>query len=128
MAAQPRHRTRRHPSASWRTRGRRAAAALALTAATLVAGAAPSSALAPDGALAAPAASESTGEESLRARLTAEYAGAVPAADVASLVAGVTDRLQQDASPTERLLRTAEAICRRALTDHLARGVPLPPG
>lgn len=68
----------------------------------------------------------SDAERALGARLATEYAGAVPAADVETLVRRVSRQLRRDASPPERLLRTAEAVCRRALTDYLARGVPLP--
>ncbi len=72
------------------------------------------------------AAVTSDAERALVARLAVEYAGAVPAADVKSLVRGVSRRLRQESSPPERLLRTVEAVCRRALTDYLARGVLLP--
>ncbi len=76
-----------------------------------------------------PAGAVSTSPEMLlSARLATEYAGAVPAASVESLVRGVSRQLRRDASPPERLLRTTEAVCRRALTDFLARGVRLPVG
>ena len=68
----------------------------------------------------------SEAERALGARLAVEYAGAVPAADVESLVRRVSRRLSKQASPPERLVQTTEAICRRALTDYLARGVLLP--
>ncbi len=67
-------------------------------------------------------------ERALGARLAAEYAGAVPAADVESLVRGVSRQLRRDASPADLLLHTTEAVSRRALTDFLARGVLLPVG
>ena len=58
--------------------------------------------------------------------LQVEYAGAVPAEEVSALVRGVAARLEADGPGARLLLRTTEAASRRALTDHLARGVPLP--
>ncbi|GAB2777076.1 hypothetical protein GCM10027020_33040 [Nocardioides salsibiostraticola] len=116
----------------WASRSKQAAVAVVLVGSTLFAGPVPtaSAVSSPDPVrvmVAAPgAAVSSDAERALGARLAVEYSGAVPAADVESLVRRVSRRLRKDASPPERLLSTAEAICRRALTDYLARGVLLP--
>ena len=65
-------------------------------------------------------------EQALVDRLTVEYVGAVGSDDVDTLVAAVLRDLRAAASPAEHLLRTTEAVCRRALTDYLARGTLLP--
>ncbi len=112
-------------------RGKQAAAALVLLGSVLVAGpdtsaaaAAPPVSMRPT--VTAPDSSVTIGSERvLAARLAVEYAGAVPAVEVESLVHGVSRQLRRDASPPERLLRTVEAVCRSALTDHLARGTRL---
>ena len=67
-------------------------------------------------------------EWALGARLALGYAGAVPAADVEALVREVSRRLHESASPSDQLLQTTEAVSRRALTDFLTRGTPLPIG
>ncbi|ANH40471.1 hypothetical protein I601_4075 [Nocardioides dokdonensis FR1436] len=119
----------------WRERGKQAAVALALVGSALVAGpVAPATAVAtPAPAPLVTAAPEPVrvpvvdrqAEQALGARLATEYAGAVQATDVERLVRRVVRQLRREASPPERLLHTAEAMCRRALTDFLARGVPL---
>jgi hypothetical protein len=68
----------------------------------------------------------STGLAELAEALSVEYTGAVPAGQVAATVHGVASQLRADAPAPALLLRTTEAASRRALTDHLARGVPLP--
>ena len=108
-------------------RGRHAAA-LALLGATLLAGPLPAAEAA--SSLSTPGLQvdvrAGAEETALADGLAAEYAGAVPARDVASLVQALSSRLRaEDVSP-QLLLRTAEAMSRRSLTDHLARGVPLP--
>lgn len=116
----------------WLSRGKQAVAALVLVNAAYFTGSA-----SPAAASATPvqvdttvtaseAASPGDLERALGARLATEYTGAVPAGDVESLVRGVGRQLRREASPPERLLHTTEAVCRRALTDFLARGVPLP--
>ena len=67
-------------------------------------------------------------ERALGARLALGYAGAVPAADVEALVQEVRRQLREDASPSDRLLQTTEAVSRCALTEFLTRGTPLPVG
>ena len=64
-------------------------------------------------------------ETALGCILATEYVGAVPPAEVDSLVHRVAVRLRREGSPDERLTRTTEAVCRRALTDHLARSAGL---
>ncbi len=114
------------------SRGRQAVVALAFVASTLFAGpASPAVALtSPSSVGTLVGAGESTGsvdeERGLGARLAVEYAGAVPAPDVESLVRAVGSRLRRDESPADLLPHTTEAVSRRALTDHLARGAPLP--
>ena len=110
-------------------RGKRAAVTAALVGATLIAGPLPAA----EATTTAPATSLLDGdrvsakqEDELAAGLAAEYIGAVPAADVTGLVHRVSRQLRADGSPPRLLLRTTEAVSRRALTDHLARGVPLP--
>ncbi len=77
----------------------------------------------------APAATElRDAERALGARLALGYAGAVSAADVEALVREVGRQLREDASPSDQLLQTTEAVSRRALTDFLTRGTPLPVG
>lgn len=119
----------------WRWRLRQAAVALVLVGSTVFTGPTPSASAAitaPDPVrvlVATPDASVSNdADRILGARLAVEYAGAVPARDVESLVRRVSRRLRVEGSPSERLLGTCEAICRRALTDYLARGVVLPVG
>ncbi|WP_299444224.1 hypothetical protein [uncultured Phycicoccus sp.] len=70
----------------------------------------------------------SDAERALGARLALGYAGAVPAADVEALVREVSRHLRENASPEDQLLQTTEAVSRRALTDFLTRGTPLPGG
>ncbi|MGB7981368.1 MAG: hypothetical protein WCF36_11325 [Candidatus Nanopelagicales bacterium] len=122
--------------------GKRAAAAVVLVSSALLAGPSSSAAaLAPSapGALApsarsglvapTPGATASRDAElALGARLATEYAGAVPAGDVESLVRSVSHQLRRDAKLADRLPHAIEAVCRRALTDFLAVGVPLPLG
>lgn len=67
-------------------------------------------------------------ERELAARLALGYAGAVSTADVESLVRQVSRRLREEASPSDQLSQTTEAVSRRALTDFLTRGTPLPAG
>lgn len=116
----------------WSTRAKQSAVALLLVGSTFFAGIGPSIAAAASPALdravgtAPESAMASDAEQALGGRLALEYAGAVPAAEVKALVGRVSRRLRRDSSPPERLLHTAEAVCRRALTDYLARGVPLP--
>lgn len=109
---------------------RRAAAAIALIASTIVAGPADSTAADAPG-LGALTTDESAhpyrAEQALTARLAAGYAGAVPAADVEALLLAVSVRLRAEPRTAEaHLLDTAEAVSRRALTDFLTRGTPLP--
>lgn len=112
----------------------RAAAAFILAASSILAGpissAAALAATEPAGVAAtAPEATESRdAERALGARLATEYAGAVPADDVESLVRGVSRQLRRNAKLADRLPSGIEAVCRRALTDFLAVGVPLPLG
>ncbi len=115
-------------------RGKRVATALVLVASALVESPA-SSATAATSATSEPlvvVAPETTGlrdaERALGARLALGYAGAVPAADVEALVREVSLELRADASPSHQLLQTTEAVSRRALTDFLTRGTPLPVG
>lgn len=102
--------------------------ALVLIGSGFFAGPAPAAFAAPDRSLAAAPTTlvVTEPERALGAHLAVEYAGAVPAVDVESLVREVSRQLRQDSSPPARLLATTEAVCRRALTDYLARGVPLP--
>ncbi|MGB7450266.1 MAG: hypothetical protein WA892_14230 [Ornithinimicrobium sp.] len=65
-------------------------------------------------------------ERALTDRLTAGYAGAVPAADVRALLSAVSVRLRDEPWASDDLLNTTEAVSRRALTDFLTRGTPLP--
>ncbi|MGB3829199.1 MAG: hypothetical protein WA962_10530 [Ornithinimicrobium sp.] len=67
-------------------------------------------------------------ERALGARLALGYAGAVPADDVEALVREVRRQLREDASPSDQLLQTTEAVSRSALTEFLTRGTPLPVG
>ncbi|MEP7739044.1 hypothetical protein ABKW28_15430 [Nocardioides sp. 31GB23] len=114
-------------------RGRRAAATVLLVGATLLAGPLPAAgaatpATAPGlvaGDVSRDGAAGSDVVE-LAEALQVEYAGAVPAEEVSALVRGVAARLEIDGPGAGLLLRTTEAASRRALTDHLARGVPLP--
>lgn len=128
-AASAAGRTRR-----WRARSKQVVAAFVLVASTSFVGLA-----SPADAIVSPvtphrlasrleAAVPSDAERALGARLAMQYSGAVPAADVELLVRRVGLRLRAEASPSQRLLRTTEAVARRALTDYLARGVPLPVG
>ncbi len=128
-------RTATSPAPGSRKPGRkRAAAALVLVASTLFAGppssAAPLAPSEPAGlAATAPGATASRdAEQALSARLATEYAGAVPAPDVESLVRGVSQELRGSTTLADRLPYAIEAVCRRALTDFLAVGVPLPHG
>jgi len=57
------------------------------------------------------------GAERLASRLSLEYAGAVPATQIDTLVHRVVHDLRRERSPRGRLLTTAEAVCRRQLTD-----------
>ncbi len=114
-------------------RGRGAAAVLVLlvAAATAAGPASPAaggtSTTAQHTVVAAPATTGlSDAEQALGARLALGYAGAVPAADVEALVRQVGHQLRENASPRSQLLHTTEAISRRALTDFLTRGTPLP--
>ena len=125
-----------HHSQAWIASGKQAAVALALVGSTVFAGPVPQAAAAPSApssdrlasSTTPDAADENEGEQALGALLATEYAGAVTAPDVEALVRRVGHRLRQDASPPERLLRTTEAVSRRALTDFLARRVALPIG
>ncbi|MGB7819522.1 MAG: hypothetical protein WBL35_12440 [Ornithinibacter sp.] len=115
-------------------RGRSAAASLALVTSALVAGPASGASAAESATLerTVVVASASTelrdAESALGARLALGYAGAVPAADVEALVREVSRQLHESASPSDQLLQTTEAVSRRALTDFLTRGTPLPIG
>ena len=114
----------------WLRSSRSAAVAVVLIGATLVSTPAPAGAesapqtpLRVTGASSSPA---SWSEQRMLGRsLATEYAGAVPAVEVRALVLRVTAQLQREASPSEHLMRTVEAVCRRALTDYLARGTSL---
>ncbi|MDO3395210.1 hypothetical protein QWJ41_05735 [Nocardioides sp. SOB44] len=109
-------------------RGKRAAVTVALVGATVLAG--PLPAAEADGATAAsyPVVDEvaTAAEDELAAGLAAEYTGAVDGHDVTALVHGVSRRLQGEALSPRLTLLTTEAVSRRALTDHLARGTALP--
>lgn len=131
-ASQPR-RAVRDRLRGWSATGKRAVVTFVLVGSALFAGQAPSATAAPAPlapvrmVLPTPGPSAETDElRQLGARLALEYAGAVRAADVESLVRAVSRQLREVSSPPDRLLRTTEAVCRRALTDFLARGVPLP--
>ncbi len=115
-------------------RGKRAAVARVLAPSVLVAGPA-----APSTAAESPAAAYQVAEVAgalglvdtervLGARLASGYSGAVPAADVESLVQEVGRRLREEGSPASQLADTTEAVSRLALTDFLTRGTPLPLG
>lgn len=117
----------------WTARSKRTAVAFVLVGSAFFAGPVPvataggTGSYSGNGTVAAPEANDSSdAERTLGERLAVEYAGAVPAADVESLVRRVSRQLRREASPPERLLGTSEAICRRALTDYLARRVQLP--
>ncbi len=124
----------RNPLRALAPRGKAVAAALVLAASALFAGpAAEATAQASQSRthqlVEAPGAVEQRdAERALGARLALGYAGAVPAADVEALVREVSRRLRQDASPSNQLPDTTEAVARRALTDFLTRGTPLPIG
>ena len=62
--------------------------------------------------------------ERLASRLSLEYAGAVPATQIRTLVHCVVHDLRSSGSPRGWLLTTAEAVCRRQLTDLLAAHRP----
>lgn len=128
-AARPR-RTARLAAAlrSVPARGRRAAVTAALVGATLLAGPLPAAEAGTAASASVPVVDGATpaAEDELAAGLAAEYTGAVDAQDVTALVHGVARRLQAESLPPRLALRTAEAVSRRALTDHLARGTALP--
>jgi len=127
-------RTARTPLGTLVPRGRSAAAGFALVASALVsgpasgAGAAESATLEPTVVVASASTELRDAEWALGARLALGYAGAVPAADVEALVREVSRQLHESASPSDQLLQTTEAVSRRALTDFLTRGTPLPIG
>lgn len=115
---------------TWAWKGRRTAVAFVLAGAIFVSGPAASAtgnAAAPtqvrSGASAPRDTTADDTEAALGARLAMGYAGAVPSTQVRVLVHRVITELIRDASPPARLLQTAEAVCRRELTDHLARGL-----
>lgn len=113
-------------------RGRRAAATVLLVGATLLAGPLPAAGATPataPGLVAGDVSRDGAAGSDvveLAEALQVEYAGAVPAEEVSALVRAVAARLETDGPGAGLLLRTTEAASRRALTDHLGRGVPLP--
>lgn len=122
---------------AWTARSKQGVVALVLVGSAVFAGPVPDAAAEAPGRVTSTATTFDTGgertdendndgEQALGALLAVEYAGAVAAPDVEALVCRVARRLRLDASPPELLLRTTEAVCRRALTDFLARRVALP--
>lgn len=126
------HRTLRNRLDALVPRGKKAAAALVLVVSTLVAGPASSAsagAWAGSERMVVEAPADSglrDAERALGARLALGYAGAVSAADAEALVREVRRQLCENALPSDQLLQTTEAVSRRALTEFLARGTPLP--
>ncbi|MGB3764540.1 MAG: hypothetical protein WA966_15100 [Ornithinimicrobium sp.] len=127
-------RSRRTATRRWgllADRGRRAAAALVLIASALVAGpdsSAGAQSLADPGLMVLEASARTLGdaERAIGERLALGYAGVVSAADVEALVRAVSRQQLANAFLGDQHLHTTEAVSRRALTDFLTRGTPLP--